>query len=74
MDVSYGQVFRMNFALFGKKGIGLEIFRQWLVVVGSAFTIPFLIVAIAKVRGFTRKFTFDIFVLCVEAVKVTKYS
>lgn len=54
MDVSYQQVLRMNFALFGQQGVGIETFRQWLVIVGSAITIPFLIIAIAKVRGFTR--------------------
>ena len=70
--MDYGDVFKLNFNLFDQNSNGLECFREWLIIVGSATSIPFIILAIMKIRKFTRVCTLDQIILGMEAFKVSE--
>lgn len=56
----YIEAFQLNFELFNSSGIITECIRQWVVLVASAIVIPFLCMAIGRLKRYTRnKFTFD---------------
>ena len=73
-NLSYRQVLKLNFSLFNTNPSGLECFRQWIVLLGSIVAIPFLILAIRRIRRFTRSFTLDKLILGMETAKVIEYD
>jgi hypothetical protein len=70
--MNYRQVFNLNSQLFNAQD-PTECFRQWLVLIGSAIAIPFMVLAILRINKFSRVFTIDQLILTLEVAKVKPF-
>lgn len=62
----------MNAQLFNAQD-PTECFRQWVVLIGSAIVIPFMVLAILRINKFSRVFTIDQLILVLEVAKVRPF-